>query len=147
MAFEDEYHPGVTDQSTTFTVVVMNGRRKVIENYANAGPSSLWAIEHLIDDLMAKAEWKSGLPKAPEPVLPKSTQYDGDPVLQLAYRESFRKGFGDAWERRESLPIANPTSESDKARALGYAEGMVAGRAALAKWYGTNSQQAGPTKQ
>jgi hypothetical protein len=147
MGFEDEYSRGVTDCPTTYTSVLLNGKHKVVRNYANAGPTTLWAIEQLIDDLMAKAEWKSGLPKAPEPVLPKATRYDTDPVLQLAYVEFFRKGYSDAWEQRESLPVASPTSEVDKARTLGYADGMVAGRAALAKWHGTNSQQAAPAKQ
>ena len=147
MELEDGYTRMVTDNPTTYTTVVMNGKRKTISNYANAGPTKLWAIEQLVDDLMGKAEWKSGLPKAPEPVLPKATRYDGDPVLRLAYTESFRKGYSDAWEQRESLPVANPTSEADKARTFGYVDGMIAGRAARDKWFGTNSQQTGPTKR
>jgi len=146
MELEDGYTRMVTDNPATYTMVVMNGKRKTVSNYANAGPTKLWAIEQLVDDLMAKAEWKSGLPKAPEPVLPKATRYDGDPVLRLAYTEFFRKGYTDAWEQKESLPVASPTSESDKARTFGYVEGMVAGRAARDKWFGTNSQQTSPTK-
>jgi uncharacterized protein DUF6438 len=145
MSFEDEYRFEMTDSLTTFTSVVLDGKRKVIRNYANAGPTTLWAIEQLIDKLVAEAKWKLELPKAPGPVLPKVTPYDADPVLQAAYLESFRKGYGDAWERKESLPVIGPTSDSDKARTLGYAEGMVAGRAALDKWFGTNRPPIGPT--
>src|SRR5678815_4416854 len=56
---EDGYRQGVTDTDhpTTYTMVVMNGKRKTVSNYANAGPTKLWAIEQLIDDLMAKATW------------------------------------------------------------------------------------------
>ncbi len=147
MSFEDEYRREITDCPTTFTTVVLNGKRKVISNYANAGPTTLWAIEQLIDGLMAKAEWKSVLPKAPEPVLPKVTRFDADPVLRRAYDESFRKGHSDAWEQKESLPVFSPTSETDKARTLGYADGMLAGRAAREKWFGTNTQQTGPMKK
>jgi hypothetical protein len=108
-------------------------------NYANSGPLTLWAIEELIEGLMSKAQWKAGLPNAPEPVLPKVTRYDRDPALRLEYQASFRQGYEDAWERKESLPVTNPTSEADKARVLGYGDGMVAGREALAKWFSTNS--------
>jgi hypothetical protein len=58
MGFEDQYSRAGTDDPTVYTSVVMNGKRKVISNYANAGPTTLWAIEHLIDDLMTKAEWR-----------------------------------------------------------------------------------------
>ena len=59
MELEDTYTRMVTDNPTTYTMVVMNGKRKTISNYANAGPTKLWAIEQLIDDLMAKAKWDS----------------------------------------------------------------------------------------
>jgi hypothetical protein len=73
MGFENEYRREVTDCSTTYTTVVMDGKRKVIRNYANTGPTALWAIENLIDDLMAHASWKTELPKAPGPLLPSVT--------------------------------------------------------------------------
>jgi len=63
MELEDGYVCDVTDQPDTFTTVVMNGKRKAIKNYARAGPTKLWAIEQLIDDLMAKAKWSG--PKKP----------------------------------------------------------------------------------
>jgi Domain of unknown function (DUF6438) len=57
MNLEDGYRRPVTDNPTTYTMVVMNGKRKTVSNYANAGPTKLWAIEQLIDDLMTKAKW------------------------------------------------------------------------------------------
>jgi len=62
---QDGYRRAVTDNPTTYTMVVMNGKRKIISNYANAGPTKLWAIEQLIDDLMSKAKW-DGPQKAPD---------------------------------------------------------------------------------
>jgi hypothetical protein len=56
---EDDYSRMVTDNPTIYTMVIMNGKRKTISNYADAGPTKLWAIEQLIDDLMAKAKWNN----------------------------------------------------------------------------------------
>ena len=55
---EANYYSPVTDNPTVYTTVVLNGQRKVISNYANAGPTKLWAIEQLIGDLMREAKWK-----------------------------------------------------------------------------------------
>lgn len=57
MELENVYFIGVTDCATTYTMVVMNGKRKVVRNYADAGPTRLWAIEQVIDGLMSKATW------------------------------------------------------------------------------------------
>ena len=65
MDLEDNYSRKITDLSTTYTMVVMNGRRKTVSNYGEAAPSKLWAIEKLIDDLMTKAEWRDS-PVAPD---------------------------------------------------------------------------------
>jgi hypothetical protein len=65
MGFENGYRRMVTDHPTTYTTVVMGGKRKVIRNYANAGPTALWAIEELIDGLTTKATW-SGAQKSEE---------------------------------------------------------------------------------
>lgn len=62
---QDDYTRLVSDNSTTYTMVVMNGKRKTVSNYANAGPTKLWAIEQLIDDLMAETKW-DGSQKAPD---------------------------------------------------------------------------------
>lgn len=145
MEFQDEYRREVTDCATTYTMVVMDGKRKVISNYANTGPTTLWAIENLVDGLIARAEWKAGLPKAPEPLLPSVTRYDSDPVLRAAYMVSYKQGYSDAWDRKEGLPVFSPTSDADKARVFGYSDGVVAGRLGLAKWFGTNTVPAGST--
>jgi len=65
MELEDGYTRMITDSPTTYTMVVMNGKRKTVSNYANAGPTKLWAIEQLIDELMGKAKW-DGTQKTPE---------------------------------------------------------------------------------
>lgn len=57
VALADGYTNTVTDNPTVFTMVVMNGQRKIVSNYANAGPKELWAIEELIDHLLDKATW------------------------------------------------------------------------------------------
>lgn len=67
MNLENKYALRVTDLSTVYTTAVINGRRKVISNYASAGPSKLWAVEQLIDGLLTKAEW-SDAPKLAKPV-------------------------------------------------------------------------------
>lgn len=54
---EDTYEALVTDHPDVYTTVVRKGQRKVIRNYANAGPTKLWAIEQLIDKLLLGAEW------------------------------------------------------------------------------------------
>src|SRR4051794_40085576 len=68
MEFANEYRREITDSATTFTSVTFNGKRKVIRNYANSGPTSLWAIEELIEGLMARASWERTQPRA-DPVL------------------------------------------------------------------------------
>ena len=65
LQLEDGYTGVETDHPTTYTMVVMNGKRKTVSNYATAGPTKLWAIEQLIDDLMAKAKW-DGTQKTPD---------------------------------------------------------------------------------
>ena len=57
MDLENTYDRFVTDNPTAYTTVVMNANRKVIKNYAHAGPTKLWAIEQLIDKLMLEARW------------------------------------------------------------------------------------------
>lgn len=57
MELQNTYTMMHTDSPTAFTTVVMNGKRKVISNYGNGGPTKLWAIEQLLDDLMGKAKW------------------------------------------------------------------------------------------
>jgi hypothetical protein len=66
MSLLNTYEQIYTDAPDAFTMVVMNGQRKVINDAADGyGPSNLWAIEQLIDDLMAKADW-SGPAQSPQ---------------------------------------------------------------------------------
>ncbi len=51
------YEANATDLPSTYVMVVVDGKKKVVRNYGNAGPSKLWAIQELIDDLMIDAEW------------------------------------------------------------------------------------------
>ena len=59
---QEAYAALITDNPTTFTTVVTRGKRKTIRNYADSGPRKLWAVEELIDGLMAKTKW-DGAPK------------------------------------------------------------------------------------
>jgi hypothetical protein len=47
----------ITDQETVYTTFVIDGQRKSISNYAISAPSSLWAIEQLIDQLLSETAW------------------------------------------------------------------------------------------
>jgi hypothetical protein len=60
MELDDEYRLSATTRpsATTYTMVVRNGKRKTVSNYRNAGPTKLWAIESLIDDLLRNAQWR-----------------------------------------------------------------------------------------
>ena len=60
MSFDDSYTTGFLDSATTYTLVTKNGEQKVVENYANAGPATLWAIEQLIAGLLETATWDEG---------------------------------------------------------------------------------------
>jgi hypothetical protein len=58
MELDDAYTSHmITDQPYVYTTVVMNGKRKTISNYPSAGPTKLWAIEQVIDDLTTQAQW------------------------------------------------------------------------------------------
>lgn len=57
MELSGRYVGGFTDQPTTYSMVIMDGQRKIIMNYGNAGPTKLWAIEELIDHLRDQATW------------------------------------------------------------------------------------------
>jgi hypothetical protein len=89
--------------------------------------------------------WWSGTAIAPYSVLPRATRYDYDQHLRLVYLEAYGKGYVAAWAKREALPVFAPTSEDDKARDFGYADGTAAGRVACAAWSGANGQAYGPT--
>lgn len=54
----DTYANGVTDGDTVYTTFVIKGHRKVFRNYASSGPPKLWALQQLIDGLLAGAMWR-----------------------------------------------------------------------------------------
>jgi len=57
---QDGYGEIGDDNDTVYTTVVMKGKRKVVMNHGSAGPSKLWAVEQLIDLLLAnEATWKA----------------------------------------------------------------------------------------
>ena len=58
-SMQDEYETSVTDSPTAYTYIVMSGRKKIIRNYADSGPTKLWAIQQLIDKLLLEAEWNN----------------------------------------------------------------------------------------
>ena len=57
MTYEDTYSASFLDAPTVYSMVVQEGNTKVIENYGNTGPATLWAIEQMIDSLLETAEW------------------------------------------------------------------------------------------
>ena len=60
MSFNSSYTTPFLDSATTYTLVTKNDEQKVIENYANAGPATLWAIEKLVEGLLETAIWDEG---------------------------------------------------------------------------------------
>jgi len=58
--YKDSYSNPYLDSSTSYIMVKKKDKLKIIENYANSGPATLWAIEQLIDDLLATALWDEG---------------------------------------------------------------------------------------
>ncbi|HZR18795.1 MAG TPA: DUF6438 domain-containing protein [Verrucomicrobiae bacterium] len=54
---QDTFAAGVTDGDTVYTTFLMKGQRKVFRNYANSGPSKLWALQQLVDGLLVGATW------------------------------------------------------------------------------------------
>ena len=73
-ALEPSYLGAFLDGPTTYTMVERtverpegedadsdaNANIKVVENYAGAGPATLWAIEQLIESLLETAVWDEG---------------------------------------------------------------------------------------
>jgi hypothetical protein len=50
----------VTDCSSAYVLVAAAGRRKLVSNYGDSGPSELWAIAGLIDLLLHGVKWDGG---------------------------------------------------------------------------------------
>jgi hypothetical protein len=62
MHLRDGYGVPGDDGETVFTMVVMNGTRKVVMDHSRSGPSKLWAMEELIDRVLASAKWNARQP-------------------------------------------------------------------------------------
>jgi hypothetical protein len=56
---QTNYYRTTVGAATNYTSVVRNGQRRTIQNYADAGPVQLWAIELAIQDLVKKITWES----------------------------------------------------------------------------------------
>jgi hypothetical protein len=68
MSLERSYTTLQTDSPTVFTMIVMDGQRKTISDYAGAGPDKLGEFEKTISDSIANAEWdKGGVSLQPHP--------------------------------------------------------------------------------
>lgn len=63
----DTYQRRVTDQAHVITSVVRGGRRKTVDNYADAGPQALWEIQAMTDGLAAGAHWRKVGPSTAYP--------------------------------------------------------------------------------
>ena len=68
----DKLAPGyvyaVTDMPSAFTWVRRGANDKVVWNYGAAGPVKLWAIEGLIDQLVATATWDQAAAASASPL-------------------------------------------------------------------------------
>jgi hypothetical protein len=60
MGLKDTYTASFLDAATSYVMVKKGSETKVIENYANTAPTTVWAIEELIDDLLETATWDEG---------------------------------------------------------------------------------------
>lgn len=56
-SFDSSYRSVFLDAATVYTMMRRGNEITVVENYANSGPASLWAIEQLIDSLLETASW------------------------------------------------------------------------------------------
>lgn len=57
MDLESNYEVPVTDLPTAYTTAVINGKRKIIRNYGDVGPTRLWALQQAVDGILSEAEW------------------------------------------------------------------------------------------
>lgn len=55
----DNYEYMITDNPTTITAFVIDGKQKLIRNYAASAPSVVWMIEEMLDKLVSETEWDS----------------------------------------------------------------------------------------
>ena len=62
-----KYTASVTDLPHTITTVVSGGKRKIVDNYADTGPQSLWEIQAMIDGVAAELQWEKVSAKRHDP--------------------------------------------------------------------------------
>jgi hypothetical protein len=56
---KDEYTIPITDCANTITTMMINGDEvKRVNNYADAGPMEIWAIEKVIDGIINDIYWE-----------------------------------------------------------------------------------------
>jgi Domain of unknown function (DUF6438) len=73
---DDRYTSPITDHPHAITTVTWSDKRKTVDNYAEAGPTSLWAFEMVLDAVTATvSDWKpaSAAGKAPAGLGPITT--------------------------------------------------------------------------
>jgi hypothetical protein len=54
---DDTYASSMLDVNTTYTMVDLGSSVKVIQNQGNSAPATVWALEQLLNDLLAMATW------------------------------------------------------------------------------------------
>jgi hypothetical protein len=91
---QDTFASNVTDGDTVYTTFVIKGHRKVFRNYASSGPAKLWALQQLIDSLVAGAAWQRS-----------GTSMETQPNPQ-----------GGANGRQPFSPVTNPTPAAAASR-------------------------------
>lgn len=57
MDLQDVYSVDITDQPSVYTMVKTQSQQKIIKNYANTGPMTLWALEQLMTQLLNEVRW------------------------------------------------------------------------------------------
>lgn len=57
LKLDDTYLSPFLDNPASYTMVAWGGETKVIENYSNSAPATVWALEQLIEDLLEVATW------------------------------------------------------------------------------------------
>lgn len=63
-SMKERYEIPFTDLMTEVFTVKRNGKSKSVENYGDAAPVELWAIELVIEKLFKEINWKPYLPKS-----------------------------------------------------------------------------------
>lgn len=56
----DSYRAELMDEAAAYTLVESAEATKVVMNYARTAPATVWALEELIDALLATATWEAG---------------------------------------------------------------------------------------